>query len=244
MMRLEELTVQLQRAYGGDLVAVVLYGPAAASDRPQADSDASVLVIVERIGMEQLRAAAAVARAWSDGGNAPPLTLTRAEWTSSIDIFPMEYADVLELNRVLHGALPGSEMRVNPRDLRHELEHEAMGKLLALRSAIMGTGGDSWQQLELAERALGTLMTVFRAVLRLHGETADADYERLSRAVAARTGLDAEPFVRVAKHLRGGPRLVKAESGEILAGFLRGMERLVAHLDRFDPASGAPRDRE
>lgn len=243
-MRLDELTAQLQRAYGGDLVAVMLYGPSASTDRPHPGFDANVLVIVERLGMEQLRAAAAVARAWGEGGNAPPLTLTRAEWMSSIDIFPMEYADVLDLHRVLYGALPSSGMRVNPRDLRHELEHEAMGNLLALRGAIMGTGGDSWQQLELAERALSTLMTVFRAVLRLHGETPDADYERLSRAVAARTGLDAEPFVRVAQHVRGGRRLVKAESGEILAGFLRGMERLVAHLDRFDPASGAPRDRE
>ena len=60
------------------------------------------------------------------------------------------------------------------------------------------------------------------------------DYEALSRAVAGTAGFDPEPFVRVVRHVRGTEKLSAADAGTVLAGYLTGMEQLVAHLDRFD----------
>jgi predicted nucleotidyltransferase len=92
-MTLEQLVTQLRAAYGDELRAVVLYGSAAAGEHIPKRSDYNVLVIVESLGLDRLRAAAAVARAWGESGNPPPLTLTVNEWRGSADIFPMEYAD-------------------------------------------------------------------------------------------------------------------------------------------------------
>ncbi len=237
-MTLEDLVAQLRAAYGDALRAVVLYGSAAGGDHVPDRSDYNVLVVVDTLGMPQLRAVAATARAWAEAGHPPPLTLTTAEWRASADVFPMEYADLLERHRVLHGTLPLDGIRVDLRDLRVEVEQQTLGKLLQLRSAIVATGWEPKRQLALLEASLGTFMTVFRAVLRLHGERPPADREALATAVGARAGFDAAPFVRVVRHARGAARLAPDAAAEVLAGYLTGMERLAAHVDRLHDSDG------
>ena len=100
MMQLDELVRQLQLAYGGGLRSVVLFGSAVAGEHNPKKSDYNVLVIVDSLPLERLRAVAAVSKAWAEDGNPPPMTFTTSEWKSSSDIFPMEYADILERHRV------------------------------------------------------------------------------------------------------------------------------------------------
>src|SRR5204862_3385605 len=123
----------------------------------------------ERFAPERLMAASAAVKAWSDDGNPPPLTLTVDEWHDSADIFPIEYADLLEGHRVLYGDLQ-TDVRVNPQHLRLQLEHEAMATLLQLRRGALASGSDAKAQLDLLEGSSSTVMVVFRALLRLLGE--------------------------------------------------------------------------
>jgi hypothetical protein len=69
-------------------------------------------------------------------------------------------------------------------------------------------------------------------VLRYHGETPPTDYEALSRQLAARTGVDAEPFVRVVRHVRGQEKLTEETVTPVLAGYLAGAQRLAHYLDQ------------
>jgi hypothetical protein len=238
-MTLDDLAAQLRAAYGRELRAVVLYGSAAASadagNQGATRGGYNILVVVDRLGMRELRAVAATTRAWGEAGNPPPLTLTTAEWRSSADVFPMEYADVLERHRILHGALPTEGIRVDPGELRTEVEQQALGKLLQLRQGVLVAGGDPKRQLELLEVSLSTLMAIFRGAARLRGEVPAAEYEALARATGAAARFDPAPFVRVVRHVRGAERLTPAAAEEILAEYLAAMEALVAHVDRLAP---------
>jgi hypothetical protein len=122
---------------------------------------------------------------------------------------------------------------VNPADLRLQVEHQTMGKLLQLRQAIMGAGGDSALQLEVLEKSLSTLMVIFRAVVRLQGQVPSQDYEALTLTVAERAGFSPEPFIRVIRHARGSEKLSRDNASMILEEYLSAMERLVAYLDEF-----------
>jgi hypothetical protein len=233
-MTLDELVSQLTKAFGAELRAVVLYGSAAAGEHIAKRSDYNVLVLVDRLDLDLLHREAAIARAWTESGNPPPLTLTVREWRTSSDIFPMEYADILERHRVLHGEPPFDGIVVQPRDLRLQLEHEAMGKLLQLRRGILASGGDRKRLVELLAASLSTFMVIFRAVSRLSGETPSTDYEALTRQVATRTGLKPDPFARVVRHVRGTEKLPEQDVIEVLAGYLAGAEQLVHYIDRLD----------
>lgn len=230
-MTLDDLVAQLKLAYGESLRSVVLYGSAVAGEHIAKKSDYNVLVVVDSITVENLRKAAAVAGAWSGAGNPPPMTFTTAEWKSSSDIFPMEYADILERHRVLFGEAPFEGISVASGDLRLQVEHQAMGKLLQLRQGVMAAAGNEKNQIALLEDSLSTMMVIFRGVARAAGDTPPQDYEALVNAVAARAGFAADPFVKVIRHVRGSEKLPRERAVTVLEGYLAGMERLVAFLD-------------
>lgn len=233
MMKLDELVRQLQLAYGSGLRSVVLFGSAVAGEHNPKKSDYNVLVIVDSLPLERLRAVAAVSKAWAEDGNPPPMTFTAREWKSSADIFPMEYADILERHRVLYGDSPLDGIKVAPSDLRLEVEQQTMGKLLQLRQAVMGAGGDTRLQLEVLEKSLSTLMVIFRGVSRLFGHVPSQDYEELTRSLAQRAGFSPDPFVKVIRHTRGTESIPREAAPGILEGYLGAMERLKAYLNEY-----------
>lgn len=233
-MSLDELVAQLRQVHGDQLRAVVLYGSVASDEQVAGHSDQNVLVIVTSLSVGTLQTLSATTRAWNEAGNIAPLTITADEWQRSTDIFPMEYADILERHRVLFGALPLDGITVDVRLLRVQVEQEAMGKLLRLRRGVMSAGTDRDRQSQLLRASVSALLVIFRGVLRLHGETPARDATRVAERVGERCGLDASPFVRVVSLVRGRT-LDITETEPILAGYVRGMESLVQYLDRFTP---------
>ena len=232
-LTLDELVTQLKAAFGDDLNSVVLYGSAAGGEHNPKRSDQNVLVIVKQVPMSAAKAIAATARAWADAGNPPPLVFKAEEWRGSADIFPMEYADILERNRVLYGAAPFDGITVSKTDLRLQLENEAMGKLLHLRQAVLASAADDKKLLELMAASASAIMVIFRATCRMHGVVPDRDNARLVDQVAKLAGVDPEPFRRVVQVSRGEKAVPNADALATIAGYVGGMETLVSHLDRF-----------
>ena len=232
-MTLENLVEQLKGAYGATLQSVILYGSTVAGEHIAKKSDYNVLVVLDAVPLDRLAAVGAVLHAWAEAGNPAPMTFTAAEWKSSSDVFPMEYADILERHRVLYGADVTEGITISRSDLRLQVEQQALGKLLHLRRGAMAAGDSGKEQLELIEVSLSALMVVFRGVVRLHGEVPPQDYVALSGDVARRAGFDAEPFRRAVAHVRGTEKLSRDDASAVLAGYMAGMEALVAWLDRF-----------
>ena len=232
-MTLEELVQQLRTAYRDHLSAVVLYGSGASSDYVEGKSDYNVLVLLDRIDVSTLAAASAVARAWREFGNPPPMTMTVDEWRRSADVFPMEYTDILQRHRVLFGAPPFEGIAVSREHLRLQLEQQVMGKLLRLRQGALLAGSEGKRQRELISDSLSTIMVLFRAVLRLKGEEPPTDTAALVDRVAALAGFDGTAFTRAVQHQRGEPKIAPSEAGAVLAQYLTGVERLDAFLDTF-----------
>jgi hypothetical protein len=232
-LTLDELVAQLRTAFGSDLTAVVLYGSAAGGEHNPKRSDHNVLVIVKQVPMTAAKAIAATSRAWADAGNPPPLVFTDSEWRGSSDIFPMEYADILDRHRVLHGTSPFDGIVVRTEDLRLQLENETMGKLLHLRQAVLATAGDDKKLIELLGSTASAIMVIFRAVCRLHGEKPAAENARLVEQVARLAQIDGDPFQRAVRVSRGESAVPTAEALAVTAGYVGGLERLVGHLDGF-----------
>jgi hypothetical protein len=231
-MTLDELVSQLRAAFGSELRAVALYGSAAAGEHNPKTSDQNILVIVDALGPEKLAAVSATVGAWTEAGNSAPLLLTSDEWRSSADIFAMEYADIIQRHRMLHGALPDG-VRVDNQFLRLQLEHEAMGALLQLRRGTLAAGNDGKAIVELLAHSSSAMMVLFRAVVRLRGDSPSADNAELCQSVAGTTGMDAAPFVLVVKHKRGEASIKPAEASAVASGCLAGLQAVVRYLDKF-----------
>lgn len=232
-MKLDELVEQLRNAYGATVRSIMLYGSAVAGEHIAKRSDYNVLVVLDAVPLDRLAAVGAVLRSWADAGNPAPMTFTATEWKSSADVFPMEYADILERHRVLFGEDVCEGMSVSRADLRLQVEQQALGKLLHLRRGAMAAGGDEKDQIELLEVSLSAIMVVFRGVSRLHGEIPPQDYSLLTKDIAGKAGFDPSPILRVVQHVRGAEKVKHNDASVVLAGYMAGMEALVAYLDRF-----------
>lgn len=232
-MTLDDLVAQLTAIYADELVAVALYGSAARGEQAMRHSDLNVIVIVRRITMDHLRKESPVARSWREAGNPPPLTLTRAEWLGGADIFPMEYADILAHHKVLTGTLPLEGVAVELADLRLQLEHEAMSKLLRLRHAVLGAAGDSRALLALLEDSVSTMLVLLRAALRLMGEVPPTDSEAMCERFTARSGRDTAIVRRILRHARGTEAIDKRVAEGVVEEYLSFAETFVTFVDAY-----------
>ena len=97
----------------------------------------------------------------------------------------------------------------------------------------MAAGDDAKEQIALIEASLSALMVVFRAVVRMDGDVPSQDYAVLSADVAGRARFNPEPFRVAVEHVRGTRKIDRSEAQNVLAGYMAGMEALVAWLDRF-----------
>lgn len=233
-MKLEDLVSQLRAAYGDALSAVVLYGSAAGGEHHEKRSDMNVLVIAKSLSVTAMRAAGAVARAWGEAGHPPPLTLTEAEWRSSVDVFAMEHADILHRHKILYSAPPFDltyGITVSPRDLRLQLEYEALGMLLRFRGRVLTSDHDAAKRLDTLVSGTSQVLVLFRAILRLRDETPPGDNEELCRRTASVAGFDASPFIAALAHWRGKKTVDVAQLNDLLEGYHAGLEQVVAYLD-------------
>jgi hypothetical protein len=235
-MTLEELVRQLALVHGEGLRCVALYGSTARGEQVSRRPNLNVLVLVDAIDMDHLRREASVARAWREAGHPPPLTLTMAEWRTSSDIFPIEYADILAHYRLLHGALPAERPAVRREDLRLQLEHETLSKLLRLRHSVLSSGAEPRALLEMIEGSASSIMALLRATLRLAGEEPTAESSAVLDRIEVITGINAGTFRRVLGHSRGDARLREADAASVSANYLSSVAELVGWVD----AQGAP----
>jgi len=230
-MTLEELVRQLGLVYGTGLRCVALYGSAARGEQVSRQSNLNVLVLVDAIEMAHLRREGAVTRSWREAGHPPPLTLTMDEWTSSADIFPMEYADILAHHRVLHGALPTGDLVVDRGDLRLQLEHEARSKLLRLRHAVLSSGAEPRALATLLEESVSSMMVLLRAALRVAGEEPPADSAAVLERAVQVTGLSVDGFRVALAHARGERRLAGEAAVDAAAAYLDAVAALAGWVD-------------
>ena len=234
-MTLEELVRQLALVHGEGLRCVALYGSTARGERVSRQANVNVLVLVDDIDMESLGREAAAARAWREAGHPPPLTLTVGEWKTSSDIFPIEYADILAHYRILHGAIPEGRPTVRREDLRLQLEHETLSKLLRLRHAVLAAGAQPKALLDMLEGSAASIMTLLRASLRLAGEEPPAESGAVIERVEAVSGISAAAFRRVLGHSRGDAKVSEADAPSLTADYLTAVRKLVEWVDAQGP---------
>ena len=229
----EQLTEQLKETLGERLTSVILYGSAAAGDHAGKKSDFNVLVVLDRISMEELKVLRPTAVRWRKAGNPPPLLFTMERLQQSADVFPIELLDIRECHRVLYGEDATATLELNNENLRVELEHELKGKLIQLRENYLVTEGRNRRVTDLMVESLSTFLVLFRAALRLYQEDVPQRKAEALHALAQHITFDARVFetIRGLKEGTTKPRDVDAET--LFAQYLQTVESVVDAVDTF-----------
>src|SRR6185503_6274713 len=170
----EKLTsgfVEKMRAAAGDnLVSVVLYGSAADGDFHPEYSDLNFLCLLRDVSLPALNRIAPVVSWWRGKRHRPPLVITSQELNTSSDVFSIEFSDMKQRYRVLHGPDLLRDLQVPMTHHREQLEYELREKLFLLRQHLLLAGTEERQLWEIMLHSLSSFTTLFRHVLVEMGE--------------------------------------------------------------------------
>ncbi len=232
----ETLTEELKKLCGDNLCSVVLYGSSAAGDSVKT-SDYNVLAVMNRLDAEVLLSLTGLCSRWDKEGNPAPLLFARDTLLRSADVFPVEFSDIMQTHKVLYGENPFAGMKIEPANLRLELEHELKSKLILLRGRFLVTKGSAKEVDSLLTSSLSALLTLFKAIVRLYGETPPAKKMEVLPLLLKHIKFDEEIF-SVVWDLKQGKKRAGLTSQQIFSRYLAAAQSVTESVDLWLQKAG------
>jgi predicted nucleotidyltransferase len=220
----------LRECFGDNLVSVMIYGSYAGTDFVPRVSDVNILVLLEKPDASQVMALGVRAHRVMRRFRITPLILTRTEFRNSADVFPMEYKDIAERNRVLFGEDETKSLTLKKNNLRHQLEERLRGSVASLRQVLVASRGRKRILRHDVKVLYGSLKAIFKGLLRLRGVTEiPADGREVIAHLAATFSVKEEPFLRLHELRRGGKQNIIQAAEKVLAA----LQELVSLTDKM-----------
>ncbi len=192
---LTELVEKMRSANGDRLIAVILYGSAATAAGKDQFSDLNILCVLKQVTPQELADSEPVIRWWREKKNPAPLLLSEEEVRTSTDCFPIEFHDIKERHKVLHGVNVVADLTIDYSFYRAQVEHELRAKMLRLRQKAAGVLSEKDVLLRLMAESISTFCVLFRHALLLSGEVAQFDKHEIVKTCSDKFGIDASPFL-------------------------------------------------
>ena len=224
----DTLTRDLGGIFRGRLLSVVVYGG-------QVDGNATAplqsLALVSSLSAGDLEACAQLSADWTRGGIGTPLILPDSEFRASLDVFPLEYGEIVRAHTLVYGADPFAGVTITPGDLRLACEAQAKSHLLHLRQGYMQTGGRLPAVARLVAQSAPAFAALLRNVGRLTGvQTSDRMEATRQGARAAGLPDDTVSAVLALEHPSAVPA---SDPARLFPAYLAAVERLAAVVDQW-----------
>jgi predicted nucleotidyltransferase len=231
---LEKLIDDLRTAHGGNLAAIVLYGSAASRDHTTPRSDHNLLIALERITPDDLRAAHDALSEWHKRGQPTPVYFTVGELQDAADVFPIEFMQMEKARKVLFGRDPFEFVQISRANLRHQTEYELRTGLIRLRRLYIPASTSAEKLANLMCDSLASFAALFRAFLTLQGQEPPVTKQETIDATTQLLGLDATPFAGILALHTDGATLTIDQSNSLFASYLAQIEKVIEAVDRIE----------
>lgn len=231
---LNQLLERLRKAHADRLVSVILYGSAAAGNHHSGYSDINVLCVLTEITSRELADSEPIFRWWREQGNPAPLLLSEHELRTCIDCFPIEFHDIKERRRVLHGQDLVAGVEINDSFYRAQVEHELRAKLLRLRQKAAGVLSDKQLLLRLMADSVSTFCVLFRHALLLAGHTAGFPKREIVAQAQAAFGIDPAPLSTLLDLREQKVKTREVDAMQLFEQYMRQIHVMVDAVDRLE----------
>jgi predicted nucleotidyltransferase len=231
---LADFTARLENLFGSDLLAVVLYGSAVRGTYRKGMSDINVLVLLEKSSPRKIFEMGRAVKPFLRKHGVNPRVMTREEFVSSADVFPLEYGDIQNAHEVLYGDGEILNVDLSCAHLRYELEEKLRGAVGDIRYLLLSSGGNEKILSKLLNLWSGLCGTIFRGLLRLKGiSDIPAEAGALLERVSAEYAVPLEGFAVLERFKRGE----KTSSLDLAESVLEALKALARAVNEI-PASG------
>jgi len=225
---LTALAADLRRVFSHGLRSVCAY----AVDHSEGDTHS--IALVDHLSFEHLAACVPLVRGWEANGLAVPLLLEEDEFRRTLDVFPLEYGDIIAHHIVIDGKDPFVHLTVSDDDLRRGCEQQAKSHLIHLRESYLETGGDPRKVSRLIAASAAGFHRLLHNIVALvdpdtHGSGHDDLADRAERHIGVRADLTREILGSASS---GGPTTI-ADPTALLSRYMHAVERVWEFVDAW-----------
>ena len=226
-----EFVAKIKAAAGDNLVSAILYGSAAQGEFHPEYSDLNLLCLLRDVSLPSLAKIAPVIHWWRSKRHRPPLVMSPAELNASADVFSIEFSDMKQRYRVLHGEDPLRDLHIPMKHHREQLEYELREKLFLLRQHLLLAGNDEKQIWEVMLHSLSSFTTLFRHVLLELGVSERKHSREAVAELSNKLKFDDSAFlqlldIRANKNARG-----RLRASEVATHYLDAIATVAAAVD-------------
>ena len=165
---------KLKSALGENLYSCILYGSAARGNALPKISDINILIVLEE---STPSAHSAIAEAIRDSIHVEPFILGRALLNRSMQAFATKFLSIRRNYRILHGADPLADLKLDEPLARFLCEQSVRNLRLRLVRAYVVFGNDRKKYTRFLSRMTGTLFTSLGEALRRTGIDVPAEFD-------------------------------------------------------------------
>jgi predicted nucleotidyltransferase len=234
MDELKELVTRLERAYQDRLVSVVLYGSAASDDPHTKFSNLNVLCVLKAVTPRELSEGEPVLKWWRDRGHPSPLLMSEEEAHRFADSFPIEFRDMKDRRKVLHGVDVIADVKVDTTYYRAQVEHELRAKLFRLRQQGAQVLSDPVALLKLCVDSVSTFCMLARHALVAAGIETKGGRRGVIHQLSKTLHMDVTPFQILLDLREDKPGPEAGDPGELFASYLSCIGTLIDFVDRLE----------
>jgi predicted nucleotidyltransferase len=228
------------KAFGNDLISVILYGSALTEEYVPKKSDLNFLVVLSEEGIEQLHLVYDLVARWRKKRVGTPLFLTKAYIDSSLDTFPIEFLNIKRNYTVVFGEDILEGLSFEKKFVRMQCERELKGKLLLLRERYVETKGKAKALRNLISGTFPTFTFVFKGLLYLLDREVPATKRETISTLAKGLDLDQELFLSLLQIKEGTLKPSVKETEALFRKYLKEIRTLAKLIDTWEEHHGLP----
>lgn len=227
-----EVLNTIQNSFKDNLLSVMLYGSILTDSYTPGISDINILIILENVKVQQLENFTKSSYKLIRKHKITPLILSRNEFINSADVFPLEYFDIKEKNRVIYGEDETKNLKITDTNLRHQIESGLRGNLTRLRQAIIASKAKDQVMKGFFKVWMGSILSMFRGLIRLKKETVvNLNHDEIIEKVGKLYGINPEVFKDIF-HLRQKGKELSLK--DLTSYVHEELKKLIAIIDKLD----------
>jgi len=234
---LETLTENLKETFGERLSSVFLYGSCAVEDFTK-DSDINLMVIIKDLTAIDLKKSSTFVKNFTKKSKYLPIFMDKEEWFNSADVYPIEYSDIKERYKILHGENLIDGLNVDKKDLRLQCESEVKNLLIRLRQNYLAKTNDKKAIKALIQTSSKTFMVIFRTVLRLSNEAVPKNHNDVIRFFwekfkAKELDFDGELFLKILEFRKNSKIIKDCDLEKVIQKLIDSINCVLKYVDKL-----------
>jgi predicted nucleotidyltransferase len=230
---INEFVERMRGAAGANMLAVILYGSAAAGDFVADHSDVNLLCVLRETSFAAIEVLGPAVEWWGKQKHRPPLLMNAEEMRRSADLFSIEFLDMRRHYRLLWGEDVLKTLEIPMRLHRAQVEYELSEKAILLRQRLLVMSGNAEAKWDLLLRSLPAFGTLFRHALIALGDAGAGSKREAAAALGSKLGINAGVFGELLDIRERKKDRKTAKVDEIFARYLKLVEQVTAAVDKM-----------